>query len=42
MQQEPGGDARGAEVTDDDSEEVDEDAAATKSLTQLKRSPRHV
>jgi hypothetical protein len=30
-QQEPGGDARGVEVTDDDSEEVDEDAFASSS-----------
>jgi hypothetical protein len=30
-QQEPGGDARGVEVTDDDSEEVDEGAFASSS-----------
>jgi hypothetical protein len=45
-QQEPGGDARGVEVTDDDSVEVDEDAFASssklKSLTQPRRSPRHM
>jgi hypothetical protein len=31
VQQEPSGDARGVEVTDDDSEEVDEDAFASSS-----------
>jgi hypothetical protein len=30
-QQEPGGDARGVEVTDDDSEKVDEDSFASSS-----------
>jgi hypothetical protein len=30
-QQEPGGDARGVEVTDDDSEEVDKDTFASSS-----------
>jgi hypothetical protein len=30
-QEEPGGDVRGVEVTDDDSEEVDEDAFARSS-----------
>jgi hypothetical protein len=31
QQQEPGGDARGMEVTDDDSDEVDEDAFTSSS-----------
>jgi hypothetical protein len=44
-QEDPGDYVRGVEVTDDDSEEVDEDAllqGAAKSPTQPKRSPRNV